>query len=348
MLAAVLNKPGDLEIREVPDPKPGAGELVVKVGATTLCGSDVRIHLGQKTGGVGWPAVIGHEFAGTIGAIGAELVGFDVGDAVAVVPWIPCGACGACRTGHQNLCADLRILGYQEPGALSEYVRVPADAVAAGLVFPVAGDVPAEYLALAEPLACVVHGHRRSDIQVGQRVLIIGGGPIGQLHLQLALLAGAADVIVSEPSAMRREYAKRAGASRVVDPTAEDLRAAVAEETGGLGVEHTILCIGYGALVDEAIASTRLGGRVNLFAGFGGDGVAEVNVNLVHYRELDVIGNSGGTRDDYQLALELITTGRVDVSAMVTDRFRLSDTAAALSAAAAGDGMKVAVLPQDS
>lgn len=344
MLAAVLRSPGELSVTEVPTPDIDNGEILVRVGATTLCGSDVRIYLGQKTGGVRWPAIIGHEFSGTVAALGQGTADLKVGQSVSVIPWIACGECPSCTAGRPNLCDALRILGYGEHGSLAEFVRVPADAVAAGCVIPVDGDTPAAHLALAEPLACALHGHRRSDIGLGDSVLIVGGGPIGLFHLQLALLAGAETVIVSEPGSLRREVASRFGATSVVDPTQEDLREAVLRDTGGIGVDHTIVCIGYGELVDDVVACTRKAGRVNLFAGFGGSGTAEINLNAVHYGEYDIIGNVGGTQRDFKDALALIASGRIRASEMISREFRLEDAADAMAEAVGGGALKVAVV----
>ena len=345
MLAAVLHAPNNLSIEEVPTPTPGPGEVLVRVEAVTLCGSDVRIYLGQKTGGVTWPATIGHEFPGVVAAVGAG-VQMEAGTRVCVVPWMPCGSCGECARGYFNLCANLTIMGYGLAGGLAEYVLVPAVAVARGLLIPAPADADPAELAMAEPLACAVHGHRRSDIRLGQTVLILGGGPIGMFHAQLARLAGASKIIVSEPSLVRREFALTVGATRSVDPTAEDLRQVVLEETNGDGVDHAIVCIGYSELVDDAVRCTRKGGgRINLFAGFGGDGTASINLNAIHYGEVDVVGNVGGTVADFKMALDLITSGRVMTGAMITDRFPLAETEQAFKRAMSGEALKVSVLP---
>lgn len=345
MLAAVLRAPNDLSVEEVETPQPGAGEVLVKVEAVTLCGSDVRIYLGQKTGGVKWPAIIGHEFAGTVAAVGKGATVAE-GTPVSVIPWMPCGECTECERSRYNLCANLVVMGYGVSGGLAEYALIPAGAVKAGLLVPAVAGVDAAALAMAEPLACAVHGHRRSDIRLGQSVLILGGGPIGLFHTQLARLSGATSIMLSEPSSVRREFATQIGATRCIDPTRENLREVVLEETNGNGADHTIVCIGYGELVNDAIGCTRKGGgRLNLFAGFGGDGMANINLNAIHYGEIDVIGNVGGTAADYRLALELIASNRVAAREMITDRFGLADTDQAFKRAISGEALKVAVMP---
>jgi L-iditol 2-dehydrogenase len=236
-------------------------------------------------------------------------------------------------------------MGYDVKGGLSEYVRIPADAVAAGNLFAVQNDLPSEYLALAEPLACCVNGHHRSQICLNSSVLIMGSGPIGLFHLQLSLMAGARTVIVSDPSASRRAVASTFGAHITIDPTVEDLPSVVSEVTGGLGVDSIIICIGVPTLVNDALNMARQRGRINIFAGLAAKGWAEVEANLIHYKELEVFGSANSRRADYQTALQLIESGRIKVGSMVTDRFPLRSAREALDKVASGEGLKIAVLP---
>jgi L-iditol 2-dehydrogenase len=199
---------------------------------------------------------------------------------------------------------------------------------------------------LAEPLSCCVNGHRRSRVGIDSTVLILGGGPIGIFHLQLSLLAGAGTVIVSEPSPFRRDFASGLGAQVVVDPTVEDLPSIVAETTGGVGVDSTIICIGLPQLVNDALTMTRKGGRVNIFAGLSGQGWAQVEANLIHYNELEITGTTAARRSDYEVALRLIESGRVEVKSMVTDRFPLRRASEAIAETmTGGENLKVAVVP---
>jgi L-iditol 2-dehydrogenase len=205
--------------------------------------------------------------------------------------------------------------------------------------------LPSEYLSLAEPLSCCVNGLENYRVDLDDTVLLLGSGPIGLFHLQLALLAGANTVIVSDPSASRRGFASDLGARVTVDPTSEDLSAVVAECTNGLGVDVAVICIGIPALVNDALRMTRKGGRVNVFAGLAAEGWAEVEANLIHYNELVVTGASNSRRSDYEVALRLIESGRVKVEPMVTHRFPLQETVKAIETSAGGEGIKVAVMP---
>lgn len=349
MISQTLEQPGAFVQVESDIPRARRGELVIEMAAVTVCGSDVRIYTGEKTGGVVWPATIGHEFTGRIHEIGDELGDrFRLGELCAIVPWVSCNDCRACRSGATNLCAELRIFGYQIPGGLSEYIRIPAEAVAGGNVVPLPDALDPAVGALAEPLACVLNGHLRSGITVGDSVLILGAGPIGMLHAQLARLAGAAQVIVSEPNAERAAAIRSFGATHTIDPTQGDAVELVQDITGPDGADVSIICVGIPALVDIATAATRAGGVVNLFAGFGGDGSGSINLNIPHYKQQRVLGNAGSTVQLYRRAAELISSGAVSVAEMVTHRFPLSRAEEALRFAASGAGTKVAIVPDSA
>lgn len=345
MLAAIFQKPGDMEMMEIDVPEIGPGEVLVKVGANTICGTDVRIFRGEKTKGVVLPAILGHEVAGRVEQVGRNVSGYEVGMPVAMAPVVACHHCYYCQHDMENICPNQKIVGYDIKGGLSEYMRVPAEAVTAGNLFVAQKDLPSEYLALAEPLACCVNGHHRSRISLNSTVLVMGSGPIGLFHLQLALLAGARTVIVSDPSAPRRAIASTMGAHFTVDPTAENLHAIVSDATEGIGVDSVIICIGVPALVNDALNMVRQGGCVNIFAGLAAKGWAEVEANLIHYKELEVTGTANSRRADYKVALQLIESGRIMVETMVTDRFPLRSAQAAFDKAASGEGIKIAVMP---
>ncbi|HET7641359.1 MAG TPA: alcohol dehydrogenase catalytic domain-containing protein, partial [Ktedonobacteraceae bacterium] len=166
MLAAVFQRPGQMEVMEVDTPDIGPDEVLVKVGANTICGTDVRIFRGEKTKGIPLPTILGHEMAGYVYKVGQHVRGYEVGAAVAMAPVIACHHCFYCQNGMENVCPNQKIVGYDVKGGLSEYVRIPADAVAAGNLFVAQKDVPSEYLALAEPLACCINGHNRSRIHL--------------------------------------------------------------------------------------------------------------------------------------------------------------------------------------
>lgn len=345
MRAALLTAPNQMILTEVPTPSAAPGELVLRVRMATICGTDIRIFRGKKTRGVRFPSVIGHEFAGEVVEVGEGVQGFNVGDRVSVDPVIPCHHCTYCQGGMENVCANRTAIGYEFDGAFAEYVRIPASAVTGGHVFKVADGITWEQAALAEPLGCCINGQEHARIGLGDVVVILGAGPIGLMHLQLAKAAGAHRVIVSEPMAHRREIALALGADCVVNPEKEDLLAVVRDLSSGLGADVVIVAIGIPALVNQALTLVRKGGRVNLFAGFAVGDMPPLDVNLIHYNELFVTGASALTRRHYEKALRLIETGAVKVGELVSHRFPLERIHEALHVAENGLGIKVAIQP---
>ncbi len=343
MKAGLLRAPNSLVLEDVPDPERGPGDIILKVRAATVCGTDIRIFRGRKTAGVRYPSVIGHEFAGEI-AEAPEGSPLRAGQRVCVDPAIPCGHCAYCKLGHEHICENLTAIGYEVDGAFAEYVRIPARAVEAGNVHPIPDDLPFEQAALAEPFACVINGQERVGVSVGESVVVLGAGPIGLLHVKLARLSGARSVIVSEPSPGRRRAALDAGADIVVDPTAEDLPAIVRDATRGIGADVAIVAIGVPALADAALGLVRRRGRVNLFAGFSVGDSATIDINAIHYREILVTGSFGLCRVHFERALDLIASRRIDVAPFVTHRFGLAGLGEALATAEGGSAIKVAIL----
>ncbi len=342
MKAAILKRPNEMAYGSVADPELQTGDVLVKVRAATVCGTDIRIFRGKKTAGIRYPSIIGHEFSGEIVDAGGHLQ-FNVGDAVAVCPAFACGRCHYCTSGAENLCSNLTAMGYEIDGAFAEYVRVPAIGVVAGNIFHLPEGTPFAKAALAEPLACVINGQERASVQAGDVVAVLGAGPIGLLHVKLARHSGASRIIVSQTSAPRRQAAIAAGADDVINPNTENLVERVRQMTGGAGADVAICAIGKPELANDAIRLVRPRGRVNLFAGYSTGIQAELDVNAIHYNELAVTGAFGLTRAQFRTALDLITRGEIELESVLTHRFPLSEIAAALDAAETGTAIKVTI-----
>jgi L-iditol 2-dehydrogenase len=342
MKAAVLNAINDMHYEHVADPILQPGDVLIKVKAATVCGTDIRILRGRKTAGIRYPSILGHEFAGEVADTGGHTQ-FHVGQAVTVCPAFACGTCDCCSHGAENLCRDLSAMGYEIDGAFAEYVRIPASGVAAGNVFSLPAGASFEQAALAEPLACVINGQERAAVTAGDTVAILGAGPIGLLHIKLARLCGAERIIVSQTSAPRRQAALAAGADVVINPNEENVVERVRHLTGGAGVDVAICAIGKPELANDAIRMVRPRGRVNLFAGFSKGVQAELDVNALHYGELTVTGAFGLTRLQFQRALELIGNRKIEVESLLTHRFGLADISLALETAEQGSAIKVAI-----
>ena len=343
MKAAILHGPNDFRVGTVETPKAGPGEIVIKVKAATICGTDIRILRGKKTKGVRFPSVLGHEFAGEVVDVGQGVTRFKCTDRVSVDPVVPCRACAYCRIGMENVCLNRQAIGDEFDGAFAEYLKVPAVAIEAGNVFPVPASLDYRAAALAEPLACCVNGFRNAGVKLGDAVVILGAGPIGLMHAELARLAGARFVLISDPNGMRRDAALARGVTHVCDPEKEDLAAKLKGLTDGLGADVAILAIGVPSLANDALALVRKGGNVNLFAGFSTGDMPPMDVNLIHYNEIIVTGASALTRQGYETALNLLASGQINGDTLITHEFTVDEAPAAFAEAESGRALKVLI-----
>ncbi len=343
MKAAVLKGPNILEMSDIAMPQAQPGELILRVKAATVCGTDLRILTGRKTKGVRFPSIIGHEFAGEVAEAGEGVGLFKVGDRVCMDPVIPCLSCAYCKNGHENVCQNRQAMGYEFDGAFAEYIRIPAIALRSGNVFRMPDSMSYEAAALAEPLACCINGQRNAGVKMGDSVVILGAGPIGLMHAALARLSGARQVIVSEPNGLRRQAAVDRGVDHVCDPSSESLLDFVRSRTDGLGADVVILAIGVPQLANDALSLVRRGGRVNLFAGFSSGDMSSIDVNLIHYNELVVTGASALSRRDYELAMNMLASGKIDANMLITHRYEVADSLSAFQEAGSGRALKVAI-----
>lgn len=344
MKAGVLKDVNAIAYEAVAEPQLAPGDMLVKVKAATICGTDIRILRGSKTAGIRYPSILGHEFAGEIVETGGHGQ-FRTGQAVCVCPQFSCGHCDYCLRGHENLCRNMTAMGYQIDGAFAEYVRIPKRGIETGNVFAMPEGLSFETAALAEPLACVMNGQDLVGVRPGDSVAVLGGGPIGLLHVQLARLAGAGKIILSDPNQPRRDSAVSAGADLTINPYTENVVDCVRSATGGAGADVAICAIGVPSLASEAIAMVRKRGRVSLFAGFAKGARAELDINAIHYDEITVTGAFGLSRLLFERALHLMSSGRLDLSSLITHRFGLSEIETAMAVAEQGkSAMKVAIV----
>mgnify|MGYP000965756756 FL=1 len=346
MLAASLRSPGDLVVDKRTIPTLGPRDVLLAVEATTLCGTDLRIATGQKTNGVTPGVVLGHEIAARVWRVGEELtVGVDVpapGTQVGLAPEIACGHCAPCMSGHSNVCAHMRLFGTGVDGGLADLVLVPEEALTC--ITPVARDIAPPHLALAEPLSCCLRATSRLPITADSRVLILGTGPIGLIHCALAVSAGARVMACGRQA--RLEPARAMGAEVTTAAQGEELVREVLAWTDGLGADVVIIAVGAPGLVPIAAQCARIGGHVSFFAGFPAGTMAQIDPNLVHYRELTVSGSANATLDDYAAAVDALSSGRIDLSPLVTHEYVLSDVRDALEAVRTRAGLKIAVRPR--
>ncbi len=347
MLAAVYHGPEDLRVEDVPVPRIGPGELLLKVQDASICGTDLRIlHGGHRKYPTGTVRIPGHEVTGKIVEIGEGLRGYESGQSVFVAPNMGCGHCRQCVAGKNNLCEDYDALGVTIDGAFAEYVRIPAQSVQQGNVMQLRAGVDPAVAALIEPFACVLRGQAALAIRPGDVVLVIGAGPIGIMHTKLARLSGAGRVLVSEPVDLRREQAARMGADRAINPAQEDLAAAVAEESSGNGADVVIVAAPVHQAQEQALQLAGTGGRINFFGGLPKDRpTIQFDSNLVHYKELVVTGTTACSTSDCRRAAEIVNTGKIDLSDLVSRRFPLAQAVEAFAAAGERSSLKIVIEP---
>lgn len=326
MQAVRLHAPGDVRLDTIDIPVPGESEVLVKVVRSGICGTDLHITKGTFPA-PNLPLTLGHEFAGVIVETGGSNSALNIGDAVVVDINIACGRCFFCRRGQKLFCPTVAQLGVHRAGGLAEYVVVPAANV---YVLPAGVDLDAA--AYVEPLACAVHGQDRIGVSFGDRVLVIGGGPMGLAHIALSKLAGASAVIVSEPDATRRALATRMGADHVVDPFASDLDEFLADLTDGVGPDIVIEAVGSIATYETAIRVVRRGGKLLAYGAAPQSAKLTVRPFDIYAKELTIVGSYAGTYDTWPRAITLIATGRFDPALIVDSVRPLAEAAEAIRA----------------
>ncbi|UWQ90896.1 alcohol dehydrogenase catalytic domain-containing protein [Rhodobacteraceae bacterium M382] len=331
MCAAVLVEPGKFEVKDVPRPKPDRDEVLVRVTRVGICGTDVHIFNGHYAA-ENLPMVPGHEFTGVIAELGEDVTGLSLDQPVVVDMNIGCGTCFWCRRNEVLNCPEMNQLGITMDGAFAEYVAVPAR-----LVIPVPADVPAAVLALTEPLACVVRCARKAGVTFGQSVVVLGAGPIGNLHVQLLRTIGAAPIIVADLSEDRVQMAVEAGADvGVTDP--DKLEQVVRDHTDGRGADVVIECVGLPRLYQQATRLIRRGGHIAAFGITGPDDALALNILDTVLSENSIKGSVAGMGEDMHDALTLLIHGRIKTERFTAASYSLADIQAAFDTLAARPG----------
>ncbi len=347
MMAARYYGPHDLRVEDVPIPAIATDELLLRVTRANICGTDLRIlHGGHRKYPDGTVRIPGHEVVGEVAEVGATVSGYSVGQRLFVAPNMGRGDSRETISGNNNLDPNYDAFGITLDGAFAEYMRVPAQAIEQGNLMPVQEGVDPAVAALIEPFACVWRGQQKVNVQAGDVVVVMGAGPIGVMHVMLANLRGAIRVIVSEPAAGRREQALALGADRAVDPISEDLKAIVLAESNGRGADVVITAAPAKIAQEQAIDIAAVGGRINFFGGLAKDDpIIRLDSNAVHYKELIVTGTTACSTYDCLKAAEIVNSGRIDLSPLITSQYPLSQAVAAFAAAADGQNLRVTLIP---
>jgi L-iditol 2-dehydrogenase len=347
MLAAVYHGPNDLRVEDVLVPRIGAGEILVKVLSASICGTDLRIFHGKhRMYQPGTIRIPGHEVVGTIAEVGSGVHNYSTGQRVFCAPNTGCGHCDQCVTGNNNLCANYDAIGVTSDGGFAEFIRIPANSVQQGNVIPVSETVDPAVAALMEPFACVLRGQNALHIKPGEVVLVVGAGPIGVMHTKLAKARGAGRVIVSEPIADRAAQILRMGADRVIDPASENLQMVLKEESRGRGADVIIVAAPVHVAQENSLELAAIGGRINFFGGLPKDRpTIHIDSNLVHYKELVITGTTACSTADCWQAAQIVNSGLIDLSDVVSQRFPLKDAVTAFAAAEDRKSLKIVLEP---
>ena len=331
----MLYGPRDIRIDDIDMPNPSFGEILVRIKAVGICPSDLRGYTGARKPEEGYPVTIGHEWAGEIVEVPKSGEEFRVGDRVAAMWASFCVQCYYCRKGEQSHCQNR--WGHTM-GGFMEYGRAPASSLR-----KLADTTPFEEATFAEPLACCLNGNRKLNIKAGDFVAVVGEGPIGLMHLQLARLSGAARIIVSGLIPERLELAKKLGADYAIDAGKQDAVEEVKRLTDGRGADAVQIAVGGVKAIESGIQMADIGGTVNIFAGTHPSTSISVDPNLIHYKELIVTGSWDYTPHLFTKSVELINTKRINVKDLISHILPLEEAAKGFKIVENREGMKVVI-----
>ncbi|TET90705.1 MAG: alcohol dehydrogenase [Methanomassiliicoccales archaeon] len=339
MRVAMYYNNNDIRLEEMPKPEIGSGELLVKVIASGVCGSDVMEWYRIKKA----PLVLGHEIAGDIVEVGDGVTDYKEGDRVFVSHHVPCGECKYCLDDHGSCCDTLRTTNF-DPGGFSEFVRIPQINVEKG-TYRLPDEVSYEDGVFVEPLACVVRGQRFAEVEAGDTVLVLGSGIVGLLHIKLAKARGAGKIIATDISDYRLDAARKSGADEVIDGR-EDVPEKVRELNDGRLADVVIVSTGAVPAIKQSLRSVDSGGTILFFAPTDPGTEIPIPFNELWREEITMVSSYAGCPEDINEVIELLRSGSVKVQDLITHRLGLADTQSGFQLVAkAEDSIKVVIEP---
>jgi len=347
MFAATYTQDEKLQLEELSMPDIRDDEMLLRVQASSICGTDLRIiQHGHHKLQPGQKIVLGHEFSGTIETIGSRVQNYHLGQRVAVAPNVGCGLCSQCIAGKANMCPHYKAFGISFNGSHAEFVKIPASAISQGNVMPLPDEVSFEEASLNEPLSCVINSISACRIVLGDTIAIFGAGPMGLLHLMLAKLSGAGVVIVCDIMDDKLERARELGADHIINPQRSDPKREILSLTQAQGADVVVTACPAHSVQEEAIEVAAPFGRICFFGGLPHkDPKITINSNLIHYRNLIVTGVTGGSNADYNKGLRLLVEKKINLTDVVSATYPLSQAAEAFQTALTGRALRIILRP---
>ncbi len=337
--------PKDVRLDEIAVPEINKEELLIKVDACAVCGSDLKaFNVGNPR--LHPPIVMGHEFTGIITEVGENTTGFELGDRIVMSTSISCGECLYCKKGWSNLCVNLAPMGFSFNGGMADYTVIPARALKNGHVVKVPASLKHDFAALAEPLSCAVNSLEQCDIQKGDTVLIMGAGPMAILNACVARQLGAGKIIMTELNQARIDQAKAFDIDMLVNTAKENIKEIVMTETDGCGADVVIVAAPAAAPQEEALSLVRKKGTVCLFASLpSGNSELTIDSRLIHYNEIKLTGSSDSTTEHVKKALEMLMDPEFPSDKIATHVLPFKDINNAFELMKSGEALRVVLKP---
>ena len=346
MKAAYYYGVGDLRVEECNIPEITDREILMKVKASAICGTDLRIYkFGHFKIPQGEKRVLGHEVSGEIVKVGAKVKGYSPGMRIAVPPNVGCGHCPMCMQGLNQLCKDYEAFGISYDGGFQEYMRIPENAIREGNVIELPEHLSYEEAAMVEPFSCTYHSYKALGTVPNEVVVIVGAGPIGACHVMINRLAGASKMIVADVSDSRLAEIKKFGVDITVNSAQEDLAARIDAITGSRGADVVITACSVPEVQQTALEIAAIHGRINFFGGMPkGKEMVTLNTNLIHYKELTALATTGSSIRDFYESMQIAASGKIPLAALQTASFSVSEAKEAFEYALSGSGMKALIV----
>ena len=348
MKAAIIKKPGTIVVEEFPTPSPAVGEILLKVEACAICGTDQRVLKGEKHVDV---PIVEHEITGTVVEIGKEVKDVHIGERYAIQTVIGCGHCPMCEIHRENLCENgFKAMGYQWNGGFAEYMIMPKEGIDQGCLIPIPDDFSANLGTLIEPLSCCINGMRIIPFETMNHVVVFGGGIIGVLNGMVAKFRGAKTITIMDVSQERLDLLKELGLpfDNYINSALNNPETWVKEHTNGRGVDVVVVAASVKSLVAVGMKLLARDGHLSIFAGMPkSDPTDLIDLNLIHYPELHIHGANSSVLRDYIDAREMISSRKQDFARLVTHEFSLADfnKAVEIQGNPANKALKVIIVP---